>query len=433
MGIPYDGDCDIEVFDLHDWELLEALEPLGVVTQAGKSFGVIKLVPHGWDKAIDISLPRTEVKTGTGHDGFTVTVNPYLPRDQATLRRNFTVNSMLMDPWTGEVFDYYGGCSDCRARLLIATSEKFKEDPLRPLIGMQLAGRFDMHMTGGGLTQSYCRELLAEAASLPRERVFGEWYKWASQSVRPSAGLAFLRMSGWLHLYPALERMVFCPQDPEWHPEGDCMLHTMHVCDAMANICLREHIAGEDKAVLLLAALCHDMGKPDTTKFIEGRWRSPGHAEAGVPVAKAFLDSIGCFDRITRRVLPLVKEHMAHVQFHASLNTSGLNLRTVRRLLVRLGEARFSDLIHLMEADHSGRPPLAGGIPEGAKKLLELRASLPEVFEKLVQGRHLIHLAGLRPGPAFGPILKAALEAQLDGEFTDADGGIQWLRSKNLI
>jgi tRNA nucleotidyltransferase (CCA-adding enzyme) len=431
MGLPHEGDWDLEVFDLQPWEVRELLETLGQVIECGKQFGVFKLTPHGSDLMIDVSLPRAEVKTGPGHKDFEVRVDPYLPTGEACLRRNYTVNSMLMDPFDGELFDFFGAAFDCRNRLLLATSEKFKEDPLRPLIGMQLAGRYDMRMMVNGCTTRYCREMLTDYGSLPKERVFGEWYKWAAKSTRPSAGLHFLIDAGWIGLYQDLDLMSYCPQDPEWHPEGTVLTHTMHVCDAMAAICERERVEGEDKAVLLFAALCHDMGKAATTLY-DGRWRSPGHAEAGVPVVEAFLDSIGCFPRIIDRVLPLVKEHMFCVTHRVSLKTGSLNLRLVRRLLQRLGEARFEDLIHLIEADHSGRPPLPGGLPEEGRRLAELRASLPQAFERLVQGRHLIE-HGMTPGPHFGPILKQALEAQLDGEFTDADGGIRWLQDNYLI
>lgn len=74
-----------------------------------------------------------------------------------------------------------------------------------------------------------------------------------------------------------------CPQDPEWHPEGNVLNHTMLVVDAMLKICKREGIIGIDRDVLELAALCHDMGKPATTEYNEeGRLVAHGHDEAGV-------------------------------------------------------------------------------------------------------------------------------------------------------
>ena len=69
-----------------------------------------------------------------------------------------------------------------------------------------------------------------------------KFVKWALKSVKPSAGLFFLRDVGWLQAFPILKHLVFCPQDPEWHPEGDVFTHTALVCDAMADICVREGI-----------------------------------------------------------------------------------------------------------------------------------------------------------------------------------------------
>lgn len=419
------SDCDVEVFGLAEEKLLEVLQRFGEVTLAGKSFGVYKLHPRNSSDTIDVSLPRREYKTAEGHTGFSVKPDPTMSFAEAAYRRDFTINAMGMNPFTGEVVDPYGGQQDLSLGSLIAVSEKFKEDPLRVLRGMQFAGRFDFSMEGAYWTTQYCKELIPAAGELPPERVFGEWYKWASLSKRPSAGLAFLRDAGWFQVYPALLAMSFCPQDPECHPEGDCMVHTMHVCDAMATICDREGIDGEERATLVLGALCHDLGKPATTSFTEGRWRSPGHAQAGVDVSRDFLDSIGCFPRIRDRILPLVREHMIHIN-------GDINMRMVRRLTMRLGTAQFSHLIHVMEADYSGRPPLRAGIPEGAAKLAELRASLPLKYEGIVLGRHLMEF-GLTPGPGFGPILRAALEAQLEGEFDSPETGIEWLQLRSII
>ncbi len=100
-------------------------------------------------------------------------------------------------------------------------------------------------------------------------------------------GLEFLVSSGWVRLYPEIAAMLRVPQDPTWHPEGSVYLHTKHVVDAAMAIARREGLSAERRVTLVLAALCHDMGKPATTQRSEvGRWVAPGHAEAGVEPPK---------------------------------------------------------------------------------------------------------------------------------------------------
>jgi putative nucleotidyltransferase with HDIG domain len=207
--------------------------------------------------------------------------------------------------------------------------------------------------------------------------------------------------------------------------QGDVWEHTMQVCDAMSEICHRENIAGEDKVVLMLAALCHDLGKPATTYTREdGRIVSPGHAEVGVDISRRFLNSIGCFPRIIDRVLPLVKEHLAHIQ-------KDVSARTVRRLANRLGVATIKELAWLTEADHSGRSPLPGGMPDGMKRILEISEEIQLTTSKpqpILMGKDLI-ACGVAPGKKMGEILADAFEAQLNGEFTDKDGAVEWFKN----
>src|SRR5260370_16437054 len=82
---------------------------------------------------------------------------------------------------------------------------------------------------------------------------------------------------------PELLPLAETPQDPEWHPEGDVWTHTLQVIDEAAG--LIPDLAGDQPRALtvMLAALCHDLGKASTTKHENGRIRSPGPQEAGVP------------------------------------------------------------------------------------------------------------------------------------------------------
>lgn len=412
-------DLDVEVYRLPVEQLVELLQGYGKVDLVGKSFGVIKLTTKETD--YDFSLPRTENKEGKGHTGFIVEVDPNISPRQAARRRDFTINSIAYDPLTGEFIDHFYGEIHLNSKFLVATSKAFLEDPLRVLRGFQFAARFDLE--GSNETLKLCRSLIDEYKDLSKERIWIEWYKWATKSVKPSKGLEFLDQCGWLTLYPELEALKDVKQDSEYHPEGCVWTHTLHVVDSGSRICDRENITGYRRAVVVFAALCHDLGKPACTEFVEDRWRSRGHEQAGVEPTRRFLDSIGCPKAITDQVIPLVERHLAHLSCESS--------RSVRRLAGAVAPATIEDLVLVIEADHSGRPPLEAKLPERAAKLLELAKKNncnESVVKPILLGRHLID-KGHKPRKDFKGILSRAFEAQLDGEFDSLESAIEWLQA----
>lgn len=412
-------DLDAEVYNLHVEKLTFILENFGKVDQVGRSFGVIKLTTETTN--YDFSLPRRENKAGNGTKGFIVDLDGSLSVVEAASRRDFTFNSLAFDPLNGELIDHYNGVEHIKQGVISATSAAFGEDPLRVLRGFQFAGRFGFE--ADKKTLAACFFLQLEYRYLAKERIWGEWQKWANKSTLPSAGLQFLADCGWLKLYPELAAIQGIPQDPEWHPEGQVFIHTKHVVDAAVTICQREGITGDRRTVIVLASLCHDFGKATHTQFEDGRTRSRGHEQAGEEPTRSFLDRIGCPKAIADKVVPLVTRHLAHISCESD--------RSVRRLAQAIFPATIEELCFVIEADHSGRPPLAPGLPECAKNLLikskELNCNQAPV-NKILQGRHLISL-GRKPGKEFSEILNRAFEAQLNGEFDCENSGLTWLQS----
>ena len=234
------------------------------VDAVGKAFGVLKI-----DNEIDVSVPRRENKVGVGHKGFDVMPDPNMSVEEAASRRDFTMNSMAMQ-LDGMVLDPFDGREDIEQGLLRHTSEAFVEDPLRVMRAMQFAARF--HMDLDSETARLCRQMNHQKQELPKERMWEEWKKWALKGQVPSMGLWILDITNWLD--PEILALGNTPQDPEWHPEGDVLVHTMHVVDAAAVVAEREQLDDHDRLVLMFAALTHDFGKPSTTKMEGGRWRS---------------------------------------------------------------------------------------------------------------------------------------------------------------
>jgi tRNA nucleotidyltransferase (CCA-adding enzyme) len=422
-------DFDVEVPGVSFEQLHAALAPFGGTDVVGRSFGVIKLRRGGAE--YDFSLPRRESKTGAGHRGFAVQPEPALGDAEAAARRDFTINAIAWDPFSGELIDPHGGQADLRAGLLRHTGPAFSEDPLRVLRAFQFAARFDFRLAPE--TVELCRSISDTFAELPVERVWGEWAKWAAKAAVPSRGLEVLEQTGWLRHFPEIAALRGTPQDPEWHPEGDVLTHTAHCLDALVRLEEWRGAGDELRRVLTFAVLAHDFGKPATTFFGDRRgrmrWLSPGHEAAGAPATESFLARIGSPLDLVARVRPLVVNHLAHHQG----GSSEFSDTAVRRLARRLSPASIDELCVVMKADHNGRPPLhseqtlnrIGQLRERAHGL-ELAAKAPK---PLILGRHLLQL-GLRAGPDFKPLLDEAFEAQLDGQFLDEAGGLAWLQNR---
>jgi tRNA nucleotidyltransferase (CCA-adding enzyme) len=416
-------DYDVEVFGVSYEQLAQSLVRWGKTDLVGKSFGVVKLsVPSG--AIYDFSVPRRDSKIGAGHKGFQITFDPAITPQQAAARRDFTINSLMYDPRTDEVLDFFNGQEDLRNRVLRHTSSAFTEDPLRVLRGMQFCARFELMPADE--TVRLCRDMKGSFRELAIERVRDEWLKWAARSRLPSAGLKFLHATGWSAHFPELHSIIGVPQDPEWHPEGDVFIHTCHCCDALVKLPTWLEADEESRIVLSLATLTHDFGKALTTQkaIRDGQTRiiSPGHEDAGVALAESFCERIGVYRGITDRVLPLVKNHMAHMMTVTD--------RSVRRLSKRLEPESIEHLLLLITADASGRPPKPFRLPQ---PVLDLRAKAEELKVQakapapIIMGRHLFRF-GLQPGPEFKVLLDEAYEAQLEGKFADLEGGLHWLR-----
>jgi tRNA nucleotidyltransferase (CCA-adding enzyme) len=405
-GLPI-RDVDIEVFGLAPAVLEDTLTPEIPLANVGRSFEVLK---HR-SLPIDIAVPRTQGQWDADVD----------PREAAA-RRDFTLNAIASDLRTGEVIDPFGGLDDLAAGVLRHTSERFDEDPLRVLRGMQLVARFELEAAPE--TVERCRGL--RDAPLPHERVGEEWRKLLLLGVRPSLGLEFLRACGWLARTPELEALVGCPQDPEWHPEGDVWVHTLHALDAFAK---RRVGDPREDFIVGLAVLCHDLGKPETTQERDGRITSRGHEQTGVAHARTFLARLTAETDLVDEVCALVDSHLAPMLLHRAQAGSA----AIRRLARKVG--RIDRLVRVAHADMAGRPPLPAD-PFPAGEWLLARATELRVEHapppRIVEGRHLIEL-GFEPGSHFGPILDACYDAQIEGRFEDLEGGLRFARHQARV
>jgi tRNA nucleotidyltransferase (CCA-adding enzyme) len=405
-------DWDLEVYGIAPTELRALLERFGPVNAVGEAFTVYKL---GHD--LDVSIPRRDRKSGSGHRGFIIDGDPSMSVVEAARRRDFTINAIMQDPLTNEIIDPFEGRRDLQQNLLRAVAaDTFGEDSLRVLRAAQFATRFKLEIEEQ--TVALCRSM--NLCDLPPERIWGEMEKLFLAADRPGTGIEWLRKLRIAEqLFPEITALIDVPQDPEWHPEGDVFRHTGLVLDRARE--LIDDLPYPKQVTVMLAALAHDFGKPATTEFIEGRWRSRGHEEAGVGPTESFLDrlnvhTIGGYN-VRAQVIALVRDHLKPGEFYKKREEVGDG--AFRRLARK---CELDLLYRVARADSLGRNapdvPREKWYDAAAQEWFINRAQELQVSRTapapLLLGRHLLEL-GLSPGRRVGEITAAVYEMQLDG------------------
>jgi len=427
MGIE-PKDFDVEVYGIEPQKLREILDSFGKVDAVGEAFTVYKL---GND--LDVAIPRREKKVGRGHKGFVVEGDAQMSFEEAAKRRDFTINAILQDILTGEIIDFYNGREDIKRKILrVVSRETFAEDSLRVLRAAQFAARFEFEIDAE--TVEICRQI--NLTDLPKERIWGELEKLLLKARKPSIGLQWLYNLGVVdQLFPEMKALVGVPQEKEWHPEGTVDQHTLLVVDRARE--LIDDLPYAKQVTVMLGALCHDFGKPATTQFFDGRWRSHAHDEAGVEPTISFLDKLGIYTingfDVREQVVQLVRYHLKPGEFYKVRETLGDG--AFRRLARKVEP----DLLYrVSRADTLGRnapwlPPETyfDAVPQEwfIKRAKELAVET-EAPKEILMGRHLLEL-GLKKSPQIGEIIKSVYEMQLDGKVTNLDQAIT--EAKKLI
>ncbi len=390
-------DFDIEIHGIQVSELEKILNAMGGAAKVGRSFGVYKL----FDCDIDIALPRREVSTGEGHRDFAISADPTLSVKEASHRRDFTINALYEDILTGEIIDCYGGLDDLHARTLRHVDDcTFVEDPLRVLRCAQFAARFGMQVDA--TTIELCRHMLL--SHLPHERIAEETKKALLQARYPSIYFRVLRemdqLGSW---FSEVEALVGVEQNSRFHPEGDVFEHTMLVLDSAAS--LRNQ--ARYPLGLMVSALCHDMGKPQTTMRLEdGRIVSYGHEAAGIEPATAFVNRVFHEKRLKRYVVNMIKLHM---QPGALIGTAASD-KSFHKLFDE--SCCPADLCLLAQADGEGRAGNKSSNNVKDELTIHLQRFDELMAQPYVTGDDLI-AAGIVPSPEMGEVLKLAHKLRL--------------------
>ncbi len=229
-------DIDIEVYGGSPERVAASLKKIGNVDEVGKAFGVLKIKLGNDD--FDISLPRKEKKTGDTHKAFSVDVDPEMSLEEATSRRDFTINTLLYDDDLKMIIDCHGGVADIKAKELHHVSDAFDEDPLRVLRGVQMAARFDMTMHPDTITKAI--SLKEEFGSISKERVQIEFQKMYEKGQDISRGYEVLSQTEWDEKIPGLKEA-----------NTEAMRNNLHSMQLSGNY----NTLGKEEKVALLAAV----------------------------------------------------------------------------------------------------------------------------------------------------------------------------------
>ena len=374
-------DQDVEVLGCTLDQLVESLAEFGQPIRMGQSFESLRL------PGLDID--------------FSVAESPDLDFSEAARRRDLSINSMGMDPLTGEILDPHNGRRDLAQRVLRATDPtRFGDDPLRALRVARMTAELEMEPDEELIALSAQQDL----STVARERIFHEFRKVLLRAAAPSTALRILEKTEQLAPFPQLDALRGVPQDPRWHPEGDVWVHTLMVVDEAA--ALRR--GDDDDLALMFGALCHDMGKPKRTQHLGDKISARGHEARGIEAAVDFLEAMRAPARLVRKVAGLVEHHLAPALYPRG----SAGPRGYRRLARRLEAAQLSMelLARLARADHLGRTTeeaLGRVFPDGDRFLEAAQAlGVAENAEPdIVQGRHLMK-RGIPPGPEFAQLLE---------------------------
>lgn len=373
--------------------------------RVGAHFGVV-LVRDVFDQ-VEVATFRSDHDYLDGRHPECVRFESY-PREDV-LRRDFTINGLMMDPETGSVLDYVEGRRDLERRVIRAIGDpdaRFREDHLRLLRAVRFAARLGFEIEAATFDAMRRQHALILKVSAERNR--DELVRILTEGGA-RRGFEMLEASGMLaDLLPEVSAMKGVAQPPQYHPEGDVWTHTLLLLEQLRN----------PTATLALGALLHDVGKPPTFRVAE-RIRFDGHVEAGVSLARGILNRLRFSRDQSEQVEALIANHMKFK------DVGRMKDSTLKRFL-RMPEFGEHLELHWLDVMSSNRnlenyELVKGKLNEFSEEHLKPAA--------LVTGTDLIAM-GYQPGPKFSQILAAVEDAQLEGRIHTSGEALAMVREQ---
>lgn len=382
---------------------VEGLFPKTVAV--GKQFGVMLVVEGG--KNFEVATFRRE---GGYYDGRHPSSVSFAVPEEDARRRDFTVNGLFYDPFTGKVIDYVDGVHDIKGQIIRAIGDpdlRFDEDKLRLLRAIRFASSLGFEIEKE--TWKAICERSREIQQVSGERIRDELVKILT---RPGAarGFSLLSESGLMkEILPEIEAMKGVEQPPEFHPEGDVFVHTRMLLDQLE----------DTTPVLALAALFHDVGKPPTFAIREGKIKFYEHAPIGARMTQEIMKRLRFSNEEIEAVSTCVENHMKFADVQKMREGKLKRFVTRPTFEVELELHRIDCLSSHGKLDNYQF--LQGKLKDYAHEELK-----PKPF---INGHDLIAL-GMKPGPAMKPLLDELFELQLEGRFKDHSEALATARQR---
>lgn len=376
----------------------------------GAQFGVVVVTEDS--AQVEVATFRSDVGYSDGRHPDRVEYSRRAQDD--VLRRDFTINALLMDPETNEVLDFVGGREDLRAGIVRAigdAGQRFEEDKLRMMRAVRFAARFRYAIEAS--TFSAIRRLAPRIRQVSAERVRDELTKMLTEGAARRA-FELLDESGLLvQVLPETARMKGVEQPPQFHPEGDVWVHTLMMI---------EHLNAGCSPTLAWGVLLHDVGKPPTFKppsGPNGRIRFDEHVEVGTRMAIEICRRLRFSNEDTDQIAALVANHL---RFKDVLQMKPSTLKRFVRL------HRFEEHLELHRLDCTA----SHGHLENYEFMRRFLAETPpdEVHPARVLTGDDLRTMGFKPGPAYKEILGAVEDAQLNGKIRSREEAIAFVNQE---
>ena len=333
--------------------------------------------------------------------------------DEDLKRRDFTINTMAIsinEDTFGEFIDPFKGMSDLKDLKIITPldpKETFFEDPLRMLRAIRFATQlgFEIEEETFKAIKTYAQRI----DIISKERIRDEFLK-ILMSPKPSYGLNLLLLSGLMNiLFPELVALKGV-DDQDGYRHKDVYLHTLQVLDNVAEM--------SESQTLRIAALYHDIAKPRTKRFSKGTgWTFHGHEDIGARMFEKFGRKLRLSVKDIKIVEKLIRLHLRPI----AIANDEVTDSAVRRLIVDAGDD-IDALLTLCRADITSKNKTRVKKYFANFELVEKRIAEVEekdalrAFQSPFDGKEIMELFDLEPGPMVGKIKKHIEEAILDGE-----------------
>jgi len=397
------GDYDIVTSALPE----QVIELFPRTVSIGAKFGVVAVVleKHPYEVATFRSDDRYE-------DGRHPSNVRFSSAKEDVFRRDFTVNGLLMDPASGEIFDYVNGRADIENKLIRSignADSRIHEDYLRILRAIRLAANLGFEIESE--TRKAIQRYAPKINQISTERVRDELNKILT---RGGARRGFELMSDTnilTEVLPEVDKLKGVKQPPRFHPEGDVWQHTLKMLEL-----LPQNGETDRNICLAWATLLHDVGKALTRSEDEKGVHFYGHVQKGEEIASEVMQRLRFSNTQRETVLNLIRQHMVF------MNVKKMRLGRLKRFL-RMPDFDLHLEMHRLDCTASHGMLDNYEFCLGHTECLNQNDLHPP---RLLTGHDIIAL-GFAPGNLIGQILHALEEEQLEGRISTAEEARQYI------